>query len=249
MLFGVLGGYALRQFLAAGPEVDGMIASLRRLSQLEAGSANDTRDERHALEVYIAGRYRDGLHDEQLWGDPVLRARLQPVQALADRVRAAHPVVDVEQLDAASVRLAAYLEKQRLELERQARILSRLPAVAPAAAVAAGLACAAFFGILVAAPLRGGLSFRIAGLAVVDTAGRPAGRARALWRSLVAWAPAIVVCAVGFQILVDVMRDRPVSWWPVAVSMAIALAGTAFAILRPSRGLQDRLAGTFVTPR
>jgi hypothetical protein len=33
------------------------------------------------------------------------------------------------------------------------------------------------------------------------------------------------------------------------LSMAIAIAGTAFAILRPSRGLQDRPAGTFVTPR
>ncbi len=100
---------------------------------------------------------------------------------------------------------------------------------------------------LASALLARGALLRLLGFEIV-TADGPASRLRVTVRTAIAWAavlgPAIPFAASG-DWFVNVATNIPV----VYAAMLVQLAGAAFAILRPSRGLQDRLAGTWIVPR
>lgn len=71
---------------------------------------------------------------------------------------------------------------------------------------------------------------------------------RALWRALVAWAPA------GLAMLGLTLAEGPLMTgraWIIAVasSTALFLIGAVQAVRHPDRGLQDRIAGTRLVPR
>jgi hypothetical protein len=70
-----------------------------------------------------------------------------------------------------------------------------------------------------------------------------ASRLRLLWRAVVAWCPAVPVFAVTVVAL-----DKHLIWEPW---LALALFGllAAVSVALPTRGLQDRLAGTWPVPR
>ncbi|HUF63842.1 MAG TPA: protein kinase [Verrucomicrobiales bacterium] len=105
---------------------------------------------------------------------------------------------------------------------------------------------------------------RLFGLALMDRSGQPATRLRLLWRWLLTWG---VLGAAGFFAAGGVALAMAVGVFPVegmgdvaarASSLAwilgLAVAGLALAaaistLMHPSRGLQDRLAGTWVVPR
>lgn len=70
----------------------------------------------------------------------------------------------------------------------------------------------------------------------------------ALWRALIAWSPAIV--ALLLLTMTDPVRSQ--GWrgpWPVSLVLAAFAAAAVWAATHPSRGLQDRLAGTWIVPR
>jgi eukaryotic-like serine/threonine-protein kinase len=100
-----------------------------------------------------------------------------------------------------------------------------------------------FPALLLAVLLRGGLSFSVAGIRVEQGNGSRAGRGRCLLRALVAWSPLLVGLAV----------DRLAGTTDHGVVRALALlgivAGSAWAVLSPERSLQDRVVGTYLTPR
>jgi len=105
---------------------------------------------------------------------------------------------------------------------------------------------------------RGGLSYRIVGLALVRRDGRLAGRVRCFGRALLVWAP---LCGMLFLSLR--LDDRfwalwdgtgpewmawlsSILWW----SALLLVIGYVFLALRyPARSLHDWLAGTYVVPR
>jgi hypothetical protein len=105
---------------------------------------------------------------------------------------------------------------------------------------------------------RGGLSFTIAGLALVRRDGRRVGRWQCAWRTLVVWGP-VTALLVGSVVLeswywMTWQVDDP-RWWGGWLSRAAwwagvgALVGWVVLVLRsPARALHDRLAGTFVVP-
>jgi hypothetical protein len=95
---------------------------------------------------------------------------------------------------------------------------------------------------------RGGLSYVLAGLALVRRDGRPAGRFVCAARESLLWVP--VVAALGAAVGVQVL-------WPywgfgraAAAAGCVGLLGAyvLFAVRFPGRGPHDRVVGTYVVP-
>ena len=130
-----------------------------------------------------------------------------------------------------------------------ASILTPLAMWETALAVVAGMfLVVAFFAMFGAFFARGGLTLRAFGAAVVNRRGEPASRFRALWRAAIAWSLVPVAVAV-------VSGDKSPGDLPLptvilhSLPMALFAAGAVWAILRPGRGIQDRIAGTWIVPR
>ena len=92
---------------------------------------------------------------------------------------------------------------------------------------------------------------RLLGLAVVTRDGQEINRLRSVARALVAWLPAIVWLAYL------ITSPKIQGWVPAPASPLLGTAltlgalavGATWAIARPTRGLHDRLAGTWIVPR
>lgn len=107
------------------------------------------------------------------------------------------------------------------------------------ALLAGSLAFMSPFALLSATWFRGGFLLRAFDLAIVTGAGEEASRQRALLRALVAWSPSLfLLMAILFG-------------WTVlgAAALAVIVGGLAMAIITPERGLQDRIARTWLVPR
>jgi hypothetical protein len=93
---------------------------------------------------------------------------------------------------------------------------------------------------------RGGLSLNLFGIGVRDARGVMASRWRCVWRSALVWIPLAVL--YGAAALLP--RSHPaLSLTILFVTAAIHALAVAYAISRPTRGIQDRLAGTHLVPR
>jgi uncharacterized RDD family membrane protein YckC len=117
---------------------------------------------------------------------------------------------------------------------------------------------------------RGGPVFWLTRIDVLQSDGRRASRWRCAWRSLLAWAPIIVVYgllgmfmakAVTSSLQVDagspavqVQPDVSVRWMFLGgvcgaeLLGLLFLIGAVYAVVRPQRGLQDLLSGTWLAP-
>jgi uncharacterized RDD family membrane protein YckC len=112
--------------------------------------------------------------------------------------------------------------------------------------------------ILWAFLVRGALSFRIAGLDLVRSNGRPALRIQCAWRALLVWLPPTALLVLSAWCHAWYWRQwQPegaqswmlwiawISWWCAALLPA---SYAALAIWFPSRSLHDRLSGTYLVP-
>jgi eukaryotic-like serine/threonine-protein kinase len=118
-----------------------------------------------------------------------------------------------------------------------------------ALAVTSGLfLLVAVFGLVSAFLARGGLTLRAFGASVVNRRGEPASRLRCLWRAAVVWSlvPVMLVAIDG-----DMKIEGAAAGTLILRSLPMALfaAGAVWAILHPSRSIQDRLSGTWIVPR
>ena len=106
------------------------------------------------------------------------------------------------------------------------------------------LTIAAALAAVTAVASKGGVVLRWWGIGLVTATGTPASRARVMWRTFVAWLP---VLAGALMLGVEM---RPLTaLMTVVVTMLLMLCGVAWAILDPDRGVQDRIAGTWLVPR
>jgi len=95
---------------------------------------------------------------------------------------------------------------------------------------------------------RGGLSYRLAGLALVWPDGGLASRWACGLRALLAWAPPAALM-MGSLYLQYVFPEAVMSAWALWTAGVLLLAAFSFiAILLPGRGPHDRLSGTVVVP-
>jgi len=98
---------------------------------------------------------------------------------------------------------------------------------------------------MIAAVVAGdGLIMRATGVSVVDRYGRPADRALASRRSLIAWLPTLASPAIYASIYVWKGPDGA----GIGTLAALGLIAGLSALL-PHRSLHDRLAGTWLVPR
>jgi hypothetical protein len=110
-------------------------------------------------------------------------------------------------------------------------------------------------GLLSALIVPGGFLLRAFGIAVVTRDGREASRLRSLWRAIVAWFPfiALATLELGFLWMPAMSTVRSIflehQMFFTIYAMALAAAGTVWALVSPARGLQDWLAGTRLVPR
>ncbi len=95
--------------------------------------------------------------------------------------------------------------------------------------------------VLVGLVLRGGLSLRMFGLLLRERRGRRAGRLRCALRSCCAWSPLLVVVVPAL--------DFGSAWGAVSAAYALLALGAVYAVWRPTRGLPDLVAGTWIAPR
>jgi hypothetical protein len=107
---------------------------------------------------------------------------------------------------------------------------------------------------------RGGLSFRIAGIGLVRSDGRPAARWQCAWRALLFWAPITALLVASSWVSLAYFLSlwdgsaSPVwtpelAWVLFCAAFWLLIAYVAVAIVFPTRSLHDYLAGTYLVPR
>lgn len=84
---------------------------------------------------------------------------------------------------------------------------------------------------------RGGV-IRMLGLELVTADGKRASRFRVLVRTAATWVPLMIVPPASSP-----------AHWLTYLCLLMLFAGAGVAILSPERGIQDRLAGTWIVPR
>jgi eukaryotic-like serine/threonine-protein kinase len=212
---------------------------LRALARLDKQpDSAEVRALREACEIDIAARFPQ-FQSGDVASSPVYQVLTPESQALVRRIRANHPAPTSDEARLARERVAPLLMDQSDQRQRiQAQLRTTLPPVAFLLwAILGGLA------VLLAIAVRGGAVLRLLGIAVVDARGLEAARWRCGVRALLAWLPIFVGVAArhwGSPGLANV-----VTW----SGLAVFLAGAVYAAVNPARGLQDRIAGTWLVPR
>jgi uncharacterized RDD family membrane protein YckC len=217
-------------------EYDKELQALARLDkQPDTAEAQALRE---AWEIDIAARFPQ-FQAGDITSGPLYQALTPELQALVRRIRANHPHPTPDEARRARATVAPLLPSQA---DERRRIEGELGRVLPAVgfflwAVLGGLA------VPLAIAARGGAMLRVLGIAVVDARGRAAARWRCGVRALAAWLPIFAGVAAR-------------QWGPPTVGngvawslLAVFFAGAVYAVVSPARGMQDRIAGTWLVPR
>jgi hypothetical protein len=210
--------------------------------------------DRDAAETFIAGRFGHTLTDAQLWTSAM--GFLPQHRQLIERFVTEHPRVSPEEMAAATAVLGPFLERQA---SRRRTRQSMSPWKTARALFGVVFQTTAVIGIGMAWLFRGGLLLRVFGVEVVTRVGAPASRLRTLWRGLLAWSPVIIASILlvpdpvprgAIAITRLPIRDAGEVGFVIGVcAAAIFVVGAVWAVMHPERGLQDRIAGTYLVPR
>ena len=220
--------------------VDDRIAAgaLNALGRAERGRHPMPDRDREWLEALLATRYRAQMSDPAFF-DPRRFLLLGPDEkAIADRILRRPAVAGLAE--------APPTPELRRVLENAATP-NTLPPLGSMLVLMVGGAFAGIgvIALLIAPIARGGLLLRLFGYELVTGDGRRASRLRVSWRAAMVWAPIIV----GFM-GETVFHFGLTGWARLNVfGLGVAAVGAAVAIAQPARGLQDRLAGTWIVPR
>jgi serine/threonine protein kinase len=216
-----------------------LLICLDRLRGMQrVGMAEKLQRDEKALEIYVAAHFRNVLSDPSRRSHPVAEAIMHSeLHALAERVMAAHPNPTEEEIRESTAILEPFLRNRQKEpIPLKELFVPALAALFP------GLVLGLLSGLL----FRGGLVLRWFGIAVVTTSGAEVSRLRALWRSVIAWSPAAAASVIAMLRLFSLSSDfLPL----VIVPLALGFIGIVWAAVNPGRGLQDKLAGTYLVPR
>ena len=238
-----------------------MQKTLGRLAEIEGEDherAEDWETEHRALQVLVANGMRQRMSLALRWAKPD-----NPEKALAGIVRQ----LPADQRDPASRAVEAYPDPTADEIAEARATLAhligdvknstdRLKDWSPLQWVAT-MSVLAFIPLiitglvsLVTAPVfRGGLSFKLLGLAVVRDDGSLASRWRCMGRAAIAWSIPLLIVPLVFEFGSVDLLPKKFEGWATLLAIALLLAGVTWVLRYPSRGPQDRLAGTWIVPR
>ena len=235
----------------ADPAAYALDACLKRLVALDKkGPSNLTakeRQQRDDIEIYIAEHLREGAADSASYAAAFPgAASFQHQYKMAARALESHPARSFEQVKKADETVAGLLAETTAAVTQlnEPVVLWGVLAMISAGS-AAFVAVLAFIGALA---VRGGFTLRAFGAALVRADGRDASRLRAFVRALVAWSPVLV-----FPLLIKFgpALNKITAGFAFIYTLVpvMLLAGAVWAWRHPSRGIQDRIAGTWIVPR
>jgi uncharacterized RDD family membrane protein YckC len=228
----------------------GMMSMLEALHNPNPPAASRLREPeiRDAYEIYLVGTYGAELDSDKFWSSPIMQT-LQDRRAIAREALQHHPTVSVEDLSHASTLIAPAIDRANRDGIIPAGNLAGPAAIMIGTLIARSLLLALICSIVSSIIVPGGVLMRLLGIAVVTRNGTEISRARSLVRALVAWLPAILW--LWFLLASPVIQGwvpAPESQAPTALLLGIMISGAVWSIARP-RGLQDRIAGTWIVPR
>ena len=213
-------------------------AALSELVLADHGWIRMSAADRQAIEAALATRYRDVLADGRLFRSApetgTTFARDQ--QAISRELLRRYPDAPRDVASPTAPRVDAIISRvSTLDgLLWHQTFYKRMFGLYMGAAVIALILNFAF---------RGGL-MRAMGLELVTADGRQASRLRVLVRTAVTWSPIFVVPILMpfVERALPGLAETP--WWTLGI-----LSGAIAILLTPSRGVQDRIARTWVVPR
>lgn len=263
---------------ATRPDIAEFIVCLDRLAVLERRGEAHTNPEGRALEVYVAARYRYLISDPKTWSSTAIAQRQFTLQrrAIADRVLATWPAPQRAELLAAEGIVKPYLNRVTTGVVRRRSwsVIGRffwLNALA-------GLTIASALGLASGLLGRGGFALRLMNIATVTGPGVLASGTRAGARAVLSWLPILLCVAATFagpsplltltpqpspSFALRVVPGAPLVYVPndasigsvvmtreatIAVALTVFVVAVIAAAVRPERGVQDRLAGTWLVP-
>lgn len=242
--------YFLQRSQTSDPGSYALKACVNKLADFEKRGATLTAkqlEERDLIEVYIAEHLKEAVEESAAVARsfPAVN-RIRGEHALALRALANHPQRSPEQVTKADAVVAKLLADQTRGLAALNTVFAQWNlAILMVSFTSAFVGALAILGALVA---RGGFTFRPFGAALVTKDGGQASRARALLRAVVSWSLAALACWLVAQ---GPSPDHPTVGWTLLLTSVVLffMAAAIWAILHPSRGIQDRIAGTWVVPR
>ncbi len=199
-----------------------------------------TSQDRAAIEAFLAFRHPAGLADDRLFDPAYNPSANDEDRVVVARARRRIPV-DPREGEAA----AANPQVRRLlrDLDRSAW---RTVADMALTGLYLMLIPTALGGLLLAATCRG-VVLRLFGVELVTADGAPASRLRLLARAAIAWSP--LFAAVALFYARPFVKSFTVAEVILIAGVVVLGAGAAYALAHPARGIQDRLAGTWIVPR
>jgi serine/threonine protein kinase len=268
VLFGLGGQYSLgRQFEKQHPGYRQVLACLEELRSAEHGKpVADLERRKRDLQIFLAGPLRSVIEDST--ATLVIQGIHEPLydvfgQGMPVRIRKAlqdFPNPTTEEVAAAGERLGAEFSAtglRRREIKKGVSIFR--------ASLSSPLALSPLV-VLFGFALRGGAMLSLLGIAVVTGRGRAASRWRVLVRSLITWCPFLVPWMLAVSgAWAPVTGPTEPSTYSIArglgvsfriahdqmhfIHIAVFVLGATYAIIRPERSIQDRLAGTYLVPK
>jgi hypothetical protein len=112
----------------------------------------------------------------------------------------------------------------------------------------AGAGVVAFLGLVGALVTRSSFTLRAMGATLVTSDGRDATRLHALRRTIVTWSP-LALSWLFFKLGPPIKGTTLGMALLYTLPLALLVGGAVWAWLHPSRGLQDRIVGTWIVPR
>jgi hypothetical protein len=217
-------------------EVRVAAALVRALAEDASGRNRLPAADREAIELALATRYRAALASKHLVSDPINLLGMTPrrLKLAEERIERRLARADLTSGEGNTALETLITQAGRTSsaipwyLRTNNRVLTLLM----------GFLCVACFALVLALVFRGGM-IRLLGLEFVTADGRRASRLRVLSRTAAAWAPLLIVAPVASS----------AAQWLSYACLLLLFAGAVLAILSPERGIQDRLAGTWIVPR
>jgi eukaryotic-like serine/threonine-protein kinase len=228
--------------------LDACVEQLRNYEKLGSKVTRQQREDREAIEIYIAEHLRDEVDENAALARafPALNRSRNKQYGLAALAVANHPQRSPEQIKHADEVVAKVLAASKKGFGQLTSPM--LQSSIAVMMIAGSVAFIGALGLIGALFVRSGFTLRTFGAALVTKDGRQASRLRALWRALVTWSPAVVMCLILYK---GPAVDHPTvaALTAQTLVLAVLVGGTIWALLHPTRGIQDRLAGTWIVPR
>ena len=228
----------------------GLEALLDELEEAEESLADKpdaaVQQRRDDIEIYMAEHMAAMIGRSTTWENQNIKIGARGGRERARRAVARHPVRTSEQVQRAEATVAPILAGQAEGLARLAN--ARALAGIVVATFGGTFIAVAIFAAIGALATGTGFTFRPFGVALVNRKGQKISRLRGLWRVAVTWSPMIGLF-FAFKYGPDITKGGYLFLAVDLALVALLAAGAVWAIMRPARGIQDRVAGTWIVPR